>query len=184
MSSSTFSYARGAPPPLALTRRRRFAALPSGASLGPRALIKRQRNDARACAAAADVRVVAVAGDAAVDHLEADDPPPDAARLLLPQRGGADEVVLLPADDPSEVRLERGRRLVDVVAVEAHRRLEAQRVARAEAARDDVGRSSRLENRLPHAVRRLRRDEDLEAVLASVPGARDRRADAGDFAVR
>src|SRR5437763_16310164 len=57
MSSSTFSYARGAPPPLALTRRRRFAALPSGASLGPRALIKRQRNDARACSAAADVDV-------------------------------------------------------------------------------------------------------------------------------
>src|SRR5467141_2197568 len=33
------SYARGAPPPLALTRRRGFAALPSGASLGPRALL-------------------------------------------------------------------------------------------------------------------------------------------------
>src|SRR5206468_1739945 len=33
-----FSYARGAPPPLALTRRPGFAGLPSGASLGPQAL--------------------------------------------------------------------------------------------------------------------------------------------------
>src|SRR5438094_10534164 len=32
-------YARGAPPPLALARRRRCAALPSGASLGPQALL-------------------------------------------------------------------------------------------------------------------------------------------------
>src|SRR5262249_30844687 len=37
-NEETFSYARGAPPPRALTRRRRFAAVPSGASLGPQAL--------------------------------------------------------------------------------------------------------------------------------------------------
>ena len=41
-----------------------------------------------------------------------------------------------------------------------------------------------LENRLPDAVGRLRRDEDLEAVLAGVAGARDRGADVGDFPVR
>src|SRR5262249_48838840 len=34
----SFFNARGAPPPLALARRRGFAALPSGASLGPQAL--------------------------------------------------------------------------------------------------------------------------------------------------
>src|SRR5438093_6514637 len=34
----TFFHARGAPPPLALARRRGFAALPSAASLGPQAL--------------------------------------------------------------------------------------------------------------------------------------------------
>src|SRR5437667_51149 len=34
----TFSHARGAPPPLALTRRPGSAGLPSGASLGPQAL--------------------------------------------------------------------------------------------------------------------------------------------------
>ena len=64
----------------------------------------------------------------------------DAVGLLLAQRVGADEVVLLPADDPAQIRFERGRRLVDVVAVEAHAGFEAQRVARAEAARDDVRR--------------------------------------------
>ena len=49
--------------------------------------------------------------------------------------------------------LEHRRRLVDVVAVQAHRGLEPQRVARAEAARDDVRRSSRFEQRLPDAGR-------------------------------
>ena len=39
-------------------------------------------------------------------------------------------------------------------------------------------------DRLPDAVGRLRRDEDLEAVLARVAGARDGRADVGHFAVR
>jgi hypothetical protein len=34
-----FLTARGAPPPLALARRRRYAALPSSASLGPQALL-------------------------------------------------------------------------------------------------------------------------------------------------
>src|SRR5947208_3058943 len=37
-AGATFFYARGAPPPLALTRRPGFAGLPSGASLGPQAL--------------------------------------------------------------------------------------------------------------------------------------------------
>ena len=83
-----------------------------------------------------------------------------------------------------EAGLEHRRRLVDVVAVQPHRGFEAQRVARAEAARDDVGRPARLEQRLPHAVGHVRRHEDLEAVLAGVAGARDRGAGAGHFAVR
>ena len=71
----------------------------------------------------ADVDIVAVARDAAVEHFEADDLAADAVGLLLAQDAGADEVVLLPADDPAQVGFERRRRLVDVVAVEAHRRL-------------------------------------------------------------
>src|SRR5258708_7794808 len=90
----------------------------------------------------ADVGVVAVAADAAIEHLEADDFPLRAARLLLAQRARADKVVFLPAHDPVQVRFHSRRRLVDVVAVEAHTGFEAQRVARTETARDDVGRSA------------------------------------------
>src|SRR5262249_10101280 len=82
----------------------------------------------------ADEGVVAMARDAAVDHLEADDLALRTFGFLCPQRGSADEVVLLPADDPAQIRFHRSRRLVDVVAVEAHARFEPQRVARAEAA--------------------------------------------------
>ena len=131
----------------------------------------------------ADIRVVAVAADAALQHLETDNPAPRAARLLLAQGGRTDEVVLLPADDPVQVRFDRGRGLVDVVAVEAHARFEAEGVARAEAARDDVDGLARLEQREPHLVGLRGRDEDLEAVLAGVAGARDGRADVGDFPV-
>src|SRR5476651_375628 len=131
----------------------------------------------------ADVGVVAVTADAALEHLEADDLARRAARLLLAQRAGADEVVFLPADDPVEVRFDRGRRLVDVVAVEAHAGFEAQRVARAEAAGNDVGGFAGLEQRQPDFVRLRRRDEDFEAVFAGVAGARDGGADVGDLAV-
>src|SRR6185436_4202448 len=114
----------------------------------------------------ADISIVAVTRDPAIEHLEADDPARGADRFLLAQDGGADEVVLLPADDPAEIRFHRRRRLVDVVAVEAHAGFEAQRVAGAEPARDDAGRLARFEDRLPDLVGGLRRDEDLEAVLA------------------
>ncbi len=82
-------------------------------------------------------------------------------------------VVLVPADRPAETGFEHGGRLVDVVAVQPHRGFEPQRVAGAEAARDDVGRAARFEQRLPHAVGHVRRHEDLEAVLPGVAGARD-----------
>ena len=95
----------------------------------------------------------------------------------------AEEVALLPADDPLEVGLEHRGRVVDVVAVEAHGGLEAQRVAGAEAGRDDVLVPARLENRVPDRDGLLRRHEHLEAVLAGVAGPRDGAAHAGDLAV-
>src|SRR5215510_6810892 len=52
---------------------------------------------------APDVDLVAVPGDAAVEHFEADDLSRDPFGLLFPQHLGADEVVFLPADDPAEV---------------------------------------------------------------------------------
>src|SRR5262249_41628249 len=131
----------------------------------------------------ADIRVVAPTADATVEHLEADDLPQHAVRLLLAQTRGADEVVLLPADDPAQIRLERRRRLVDVVAVEAHRRFEPQGVSRAEPARNDAGVAAGLEDRLPDAIGRLRRNKHLETVLARVAGPRDCRADVRHLAM-
>src|SRR5262245_6565968 len=106
----------------------------------------------------ADVDVVAVPRDAAVEHLEPGDLPRRPVRLLRAQRRGADEVVFLPADDPVQIRFHRGRRLIDVVAVKPHAGLEAQRVARAEAAGHDAGGLPRLDERQPHAIGGLRRD--------------------------
>ncbi len=80
------------------------------------------------------LRRVAVAGDAAVRHLEPDEPARHARGLLRRERLAAEEVALVHLHDPAEVRLERGDGVVDVVAVERHLRLETQRVPRAEAA--------------------------------------------------
>ena len=92
---------------------------------------------------------IAVAGDAAIDHLEADQLPRDAPCLLLAQPSRPMKSSLFqPTIQPRPASSTRGR-FVDVVAVEAHRRLEPQRVAGAEAARNDVGGPSGLEQRLP-----------------------------------
>ena len=82
-------------------------------------------------------------------------------------------------DRPLEPRLDRARRLVDVVAVEAKARLQPQRVARAEA------------DRL-HALLRQQqarqllglggRNRNLEAVLAGVARARDVAVELADLA--
>src|ERR1041385_840133 len=82
---------------------------------------------------------VAVAADAALDHLESHQLPARSLGLLALQDVAAVEVALLQLDDPSEVRLQRGGGVVDVVAVQGHLGLEAQRVARAEAAGLDAG---------------------------------------------
>ena len=121
-----------------------------------------------------DVDLVAMARDGAVEHLEADQLARHAFLLLPAQHVVADELLLLPADRPAEIGLEHGRRLVDVVAVEPHRRLEPQRVARAEAGGHDAGRFAGVEHRVPDALGRRRRHEHLEAVLAGIAGARDR----------
>ena len=102
----------------------------------------------------------------------------DAVRLLLAQRGGADEVVLLPADDPVQIRFERASssRRCRCRAGASPPRGAACRARRGRTGSTSAGRPD-FEDRLPDAVGRLRRDEDLEAVLAGVAGARDRRAD-------
>src|SRR3954468_22359156 len=61
---------------------------------------------------ARDVDRAAGPGDAAVDHLEADDAARDPADLLCLEGGLADEVGLLPADDPAQPGLEQRGRFV------------------------------------------------------------------------
>src|ERR1043165_1734739 len=131
-------------------------------------------------AAAVDDRL-AVPGDAAVDHLESDELPPRPLGVLALQDVAAVEVAFFDLDDPAEVGLERRRGLVDVVAVEGHFRLEAQRVARAEAARLDV---AGLDELAEDPLRLRRREVELEAVLAGVAGAGDDGIDAVDVAAR
>ena len=116
--------------------------------------------------------------DRAVRHLEADEPPRGAGRAHLLDRVLADEVTLLRLHDPSEAGLERVRRLVDVVAVERVRHLEAERIAGAEADRRDTIMAARVEQRIPEPFGGLGGNVQLEAVLARVSRARDDRRDA------
>ena len=92
----------------------------------------------------------------------------------------ADEVAAVELHHPAEARLERRGLLVEVVAVERQPRLEAQRVARAQADRLAAGGAGRLEQRVPQRGGVLGVAEDLEAVLAGVAGAGDPDRHAGD----
>ena len=135
---------------------------------------------------AADDTPRARAGDAAIEHLEADQLArrrrrPSAARSAsAPMKSAFFQPTIQPRSASSAV-------VVSSMSL-PYRRIagfEAQRVARAEAARDRGSTlTAGLEQRLPDPVGRLRRHEDLEAVLAGVAGARHRGADAGDLAVR
>ena len=91
-------------------------------------------------------------------------------QLVLNALGAGEAALAAPPllDRPGEARLDGAGGLVDVVAVEAEARLQAQRVARAEADRlHAVLRQQQLRQRL----RVLRRNRDLEAVLAGIAGA-------------
>jgi len=86
------------------------------------------------------------------------------------QRGVSDEVTSrLHVHRPGKAGLEWTRRIVHVLAVQAHARLEAERVAGAEAARLHV----RVRERPPCARRERRGQHHLEAVLAGVARTRD-----------
>src|SRR5688500_6897643 len=122
---------------------------------------------------AADVHVVAVAADCAFEHLEANQLPRSASAPLTVENIGADELLLLPADDPAEIRLDDRRRFVDVVAVQTHRGLEPQRIARPEPRREDARRLPGGQNRVPRTFGGVGRYEYFEAIFAGVTSARD-----------
>src|SRR5439155_17937493 len=84
---------------------------------------------------------------------------------------------------PAEARLDRVGGLVDVVPVERKARFEAERVAGTEADRLDALLGTPREQPVPDPGGVRVRHEDLEAVLARVPGAGQRRAGSSDAAV-
>ena len=116
-------------------------------------------------------------GDSLSRELESREPALEPFLLLADERVGADEPArLVELDDPAEPRLQRRVVLVHVVSIQTVSDFQAQRVARAQPAGDHALR----EQRVPELSRSLGRDEDFEAVLARVSGARDdASADAG-----
>jgi nucleotide-binding universal stress UspA family protein len=74
---------------------------------------------------------MARARDAAIEQAEADQPAGRRRRPLALQRLRPEEAPALELDEALEAGLERGGAVVELVAVERQRRLEAQRVARA-----------------------------------------------------
>src|SRR5258708_3595430 len=79
-------------------------------------------------------------------------------------------VVVIELDDPAQIRLERGRSGVNIVAVQGHPGFEPQRVARAEAAGLDPTGSEEF---APDPRCHERRHVDLEAIFAGIARARD-----------
>src|SRR5579883_2214782 len=112
------------------------------------------------------------AQDAAPLEQEADELALRPARANGFERLPADECALagLERDGPTEAGLEGMSALVHVTAVEAHARLEAQRIACTQAAGRDTGGVQCA----PHPLRFPAGQHDLEAIFARVAGARDK----------
>src|SRR4051812_40235326 len=136
-------------------------------------LQKRRLCSARhgAGALAINVHVVAVPPNGSIEHLEPNQLSPRRAGLLVLQHVEAEKLLLLPTDDPPEIRLDNRRRLVHVVSVETHRRFETEGVACAEARRNHTGCLAGCQDRRPHTISRRRRHEHFESVFACVSGA-------------
>src|SRR5580700_9463026 len=113
---------------------------------------------------------------AILEHQPHECPTAEPARTL--ERFPADEIALrrIESHRPAQSGLQRMAALVHVVAVEIHAGLQTQRISRAEPGGCDALR----EQRLPRLGGLLRRQHDLEAVLAGISGAREKpRIDGG-----
>src|ERR1043165_778908 len=107
-----------------------------------------------------DVNVLAVARNAALRDLEADELAAHAFFFLPGERVAPRKVALAELGNPAEVGFQKRRLFGDLVAVERHACFEAERVARCQTCGQD-------------AFGLLRRGVALEAVLARVARARD-----------
>lgn len=101
--------------------------------------------------------------------------------MTSPITSPPDEVaLLLELHHPAQTGVERRQRGRQLVAVQRHARLQAERVPAGQTARDQPRGLARPGQCLPQPDGVLRLHEQLEAVLAGVAGARDQRRDAGD----
>src|SRR3989442_349671 len=105
-------------------------------------------------------------------------------RLTFARPSRHDDAPLGRLPPPPRPRLERFRRVVDVVAVERLFHLEPQRVARAEPDRLRPVVTPRLEECRPEPRGGRRRRVELEPVLARIACSRDQRVDSRDHAAR
>src|ERR1700732_2392895 len=115
---------------------------------------------------------IAVARNAAVQHLEADELPRHAV-LPRPNDGVAADEVLVQFEGPLEPGLERIGVGIHVVPVEAHTRFEPQGVACAQAGRLDAVRLTFLEQRAPESHGVGITAKQLEAVFPGITGPRN-----------
>jgi len=144
-----------------------------------RADVRVEGGGGRAARHAADDRaagvdeLVALPRDARALGDEAHQPPPRSC-LQHPLDGGAPAEVLAVLDGlDHDARLDGVRRVVELVAVERHPRLEPERVAGAEADGRDAVLLAGLEQRVPDLGGVGRLEVQLVAVLARVARARD-----------
>src|ERR1700674_1425752 len=115
---------------------------------------------------------VAVTGDAAVQHLETHQPPRESLLAGL-QDGVTPHEILVEVEGPIQPCLERIGVGIHVVAVEAHARLQSQRVASAQARRSDAIGLALLEQRAPEPLGIGIAAKQLEAILAGIAGPRN-----------
>src|ERR1700674_131081 len=115
---------------------------------------------------------VAVAGDAAVQHLETHQPPRESLLAGL-QDGVTPHEILVEVEGPIQPCFERIGIGIHVVAVEAHARLQSQRVASAQARRSDAIGLALLEQRAPEPLGIGIAAKQLEAILAGIAGPRN-----------
>src|ERR1700694_2328676 len=116
--------------------------------------------------------VVAVTGDAAVEHLEAHEPPSDSL-LAGPHDGITADEVLVEVEGPIQPCLERIGIGIHVVAVEAHSRFQSARVSSAQARWPYAIGLALVEQRTPEPHGIGIPAEQLEAILAGIAGPRN-----------
>src|SRR5205823_13401886 len=119
---------------------------------------------------------IIIARDAALDHFQAHQLAAQWLLLQLFQRAAAYEVARLLQLAPTiQTRFPHVYALRNLVSVKRQLGFEPQRVARAQAARQDAEFCAGCEHVIPYALAGalVRRDVDFEAVLAGVAGARD-----------